>query len=314
MNYIIVPVRNNLYLTRKAVKTFREQDIGDVRIIIIDNASSDGTAQWLSTQKDILQVRYDPPKSVAESWNIGLDWVFGTRIGMGNADYALVVNNDVELRPDTYRWLVANGGGFVTAVGTNDPEKVKPLGWDALLPEPIAEVVASNPTYPTPDPNYNRPHPDFSCFLIRREVYEKVGMFDENFKIAYCEDGDYDMRMWQSGIRAYCIDLPFLHHGAGTVKNGTLKEQRIIHAQAEKNREYFAKKHGVRMGSQEYYEKLGKWGPESKEPVKQRTSEHLCHHHRAFLSKGCFTREWCCICGGIPCPEPELDIVRQTPT
>jgi len=113
-----------------------------------------------------------------------------------------------------------------------------------------------------PDPNAKRPHPDFSCFLIRKSLYEKVGPFDENFKIAFCEDGDYDLRMYAAGVRAYCIDLPYLHHGSMTVKNAEVEEVKRIQAQAEKNREYFFKKHGVHMGSGEYYKRLDKSDPD----------------------------------------------------
>ena len=113
-----------------------------------------------------------------------------------------------------------------------------------------------------PDPNAKRPHPDFSCFLIRKSLYEKVGPFDENFKIAFCEDGDYDLRMYAAGVRAYCIDLPYLHHGSMTVKNAEVEEVKRIQAQAEKNREYFYKKHGVHMGSEEYYKRLDKSDPD----------------------------------------------------
>lgn len=249
MNFIICPVRNNLHLTRKAVATFKAQDI-PVEIILINNQSTDGTTAWMQTQRDVMQMYFDPPLSVTESWNRGLEFAF-----KAGAEYTLVVNNDVELRPDTYRQLVADGGGFVTAVGSRDPECVKP---HLILHEEEREMKDG---YSDPDPNAKRPHPDFSCFLIRREVYEKVGPFDEGFKIAFCEDGDYDLRLYKAGIRAYCLDLPFLHHGSMTIKNAEPGEIRRIQIQADKNREYFKRKWGFAMASEEYYKALDKGGP-----------------------------------------------------
>jgi len=68
MNPIIVPCRNNLHLTRKALKTFRAQDIaGGVDLIVINNASTDGTAPFLQTQRDVAVMHFAPPLSVAES-------------------------------------------------------------------------------------------------------------------------------------------------------------------------------------------------------------------------------------------------------
>lgn len=264
MNPIICPVRNNLHLTRKAVATFQAQDIeGGVEILVVNNASSDGTNEWLQTQKEVGHVYYAPPVSVAESWNRMLQVVF-----KWGAEYALVVNNDVELRPDTYRLLVDDGGGFVTAVGTRDAEKIKSLPHDQLN-QVTDEFLRREGawglplSYPLPDPAAKRPHPDFSCFLIRREVYERVGPFDEGFKIAFCEDCDYDLRLYKSGIRAYCLDLPFLHHGSATIKNADPAEVRKIQVQAQRNREYFKSKWGFEVGSPEYYQCLGKGEPEN---------------------------------------------------
>lgn len=233
MNPIICPLRNNLHLTKKAVESFRKQDI-EVQILLIDNASTDGTAQWAATQRDIGYVYHPIPQSVAASWNAGLRYFY--RLG---CEYALVVNNDVELRPDTYRWLLWDGGEFVTSVGVRE--------W---------------PTEDCGNPlDRKRPHPDFSCYLIKRDLYEKVGEFDENFKVAFCEDGDYDLRMNKAGYKPHCIDLPYLHHGSMTIKNADPYEIRQIQIQADKNRKYFKEKWGFAMASPEYYNAMGKGSP-----------------------------------------------------
>lgn len=254
MNPVICPLRNNIHLTKKAVKSIFAQDI-PVQLLLMDNGSTDGTSEWTRTQadKELAYVYFDPPKSVAASWNFGLKFWFDSC----GAEYVLVCNNDIELRPDTYRRLLEDGGPFVTAVGTNDPEKIKPRLDDDGIPMPSVMPTG----YARPDPAAKRPHPDFSCFLIRKELYYTVGPFDEKFKIAFCEDGDYDMRMYNGGVQAYCIDLPFLHHGSMTIKNADPKEIRKIQIQADKNRAYFKKKWGVAVGSPEYYNALGKGSP-----------------------------------------------------
>jgi GT2 family glycosyltransferase len=236
-NPIIMPVRNNLPLTRKALKSCQAQDIaGGADIFIIDNASTDGTAQFLQIQRgDIAHIHFDPPLSVAESWNAMLNFVFNA-----GAEYAFVVNNDIELHPSSYQYLVEDGGGFITLVGVRQ--------WPEHFDLP-------------PDPQKKRPHPDFSAYLIRKWVWDKVGKFDEGFKIAYCEDADYDLRMYKAGIRACCLDFPYIHHGAMTIKNAELSEVRKIQAQAERNREYFKKKWGFAVGSEEYYRAMDKGSP-----------------------------------------------------
>ena len=237
-NWILCPVRNNLALTKEAMRTFLAQDIGNIRVLLIDNASSDGTFDWAqSLPNNVFIARMDPPAGVGESWNRGLEHIFGE-----GAEHALVVNNDVELRPDTYRWLLEDGGGFVTAVGVRERGQV-------FSAETHMDALSG---YPVPNPAAKRPHPDFSCYLIRKDLYRTVGPYDEHFKVAFCEDWDYHCRMHVAGIDAYCLDVPFLHHASQTIKNAEPYEQEVIGRQADLNREYFARKWGFRGATKEY--------------------------------------------------------------
>lgn len=262
-NWILVLTRNNLKYTRGAVESFLAQDIGNIRVLLIDDRSTDGTLQWAWTlHPQVLSFPRTMASGVAAMWNMGLGLLFG------EAEYVLVCNNDVELRPDTYRHLVTDGGGFVTAVGVTEREQM------GVFPEPPVggpsvrehfhgnaleyREVLSDPDRDSiwlsqPDPKAKRPHPDFSCYLIRKEVYEKVGPFDENFKTAFCEDWDYHVRLHKAGIDAHCIDLPFLHYASQTTKNAPLMEREKIQHQAQLNREYFREKWGVEGGTDEYY-------------------------------------------------------------
>lgn len=234
MNPIIVPLRDAIQYTKRAHPTFISQDI-PVSILYINNASTDGTVEWLHSV-DCIRIHNQPAKSVAASWNQGLKWWFKQ-----GAEYALVVNNDVELRPDTYRLLLEDGGGFVTAVGNNDFECVKP------------------PYNPPEKPK--RPHPDHSCFLIRKWVWNQVGPFDESYKGAYVEDAEFHLKLHKAGVEAYCIDLPFYHIGAGTLRMVREREAKEIMRQADENRSLFKKRHGVAVGTPEYYALFGNEDP-----------------------------------------------------
>lgn len=231
MNWAVILAYNNVHLTKAAVASLQRQDIArGVQVLVVDNASKDSTAAWLDSRPDLHTMRLTTQDSVAGCWNRALRWLFIEH----DAPYALVCNNDVMLRSDAYRWLVEDGGLFVTCVGKRDPECIKPpLAW--------------------PDPAAKRPHPDFSCYLMRRECFDRVGEFDENFKRAFCEDGDMHVRLHKAGIRAECLELPFYHYGSATVKHCDVKERLAIQRQADLNRRYFAQKYGFEMASEEYY-------------------------------------------------------------
>lgn len=250
MNWAVILAYNNVHLTKAAVASLQRQDIeGGVQVLVIDNCSKDGTAAWLDSRPDLYTLRLTTQDSVAGCWNRALKWLFIEQ----EVEHALVCNNDAVLRPDAYRWLVADGGLFVTCVGKRDPACV-----EMTRIEDRGSVWCG---WPEPDPAKKRPHPDFSCYLIRRECFERVGEFDENFKRAFYEDNSYHLRMHRAGVHAECLELPFYHYGSATIKHCDSKERIAIQKQAQLNKEYFKAQFGFEAGSPEYYAAFGHQAP-----------------------------------------------------
>lgn len=227
---IILTCRNNLALTKTCYASLLKQE-PPVRILIMDNASTDGTGRWAHRPEGgTFAMIAEKPRSVARMWNAALHWAW--RLGV---DRALVLNNDTEILPETHgilaAWLHSHPDvGMVTCVSRRPGESL--------------EYDRSNLT--------ERPHPDFSCFMIRRSAWEAIGWFDENCEVAFAEDCCAHVEMHRKGIRAVCLNVPFLHHGSATVKSATPEEKRRICEAADRNREYFYRKYGKRIGTPEY--------------------------------------------------------------
>lgn len=226
---IILLCRDNVALSRESLKSLKAQTV-PVTILAVDNASTDGTKQWLRAERGIRVISFENQLSVAECWNKALSWGWSQ-----GHDEALVVNNDTWLLPETYQtlsdWAAADDGhttGMVTCVSRRER----------------SELVYSKPFS-------HRMNPDYSCYLIQRWAHERVP-FDEKFLIAFCEDSDSHVRMHRLGIHCECIDLPFLHHGSQTIKRSDEIERRRIGKQADKNRQYFFEKWGKRIGTEGY--------------------------------------------------------------
>jgi len=227
---IILLCRNNVALSRECLKSLRAQTV-PVTILAVDNASTDGTKQWLRAERGIRVMSFEEQLSVAEAWNTALRWGWSQ-----GHDEALVVNNDTWLLPETYQtlsdWAAADDGrttGMVTCVSRREH----------------SELAYQKPFS-------HRPNPDFSAYLIQKWAWERVGGFDEKCLIAFTEDSHFHVAAHRLGIRCECIDLPFLHHGSQTVKRCDEIERRKIGRQADKNREYFFQKWGKRIGTEGY--------------------------------------------------------------
>ena len=78
---------------------------------------------------------------------------------------------------------------------------------------------------------------EFTAPVIRRDVFEKIGFFDETFTKGYGVEFDWSLRMQQAGLKQYCDDKSvFYHIGQQTISaHGQLREYEAI-AKYELNR------------------------------------------------------------------------------
>jgi GT2 family glycosyltransferase len=226
---IVIVARNSLHLTKLAVRSALSQDV-PCDILVMDNNSKDDTMHWLRTKRIAVSYAFQQ-KSLAACWNSALKSLWMT----GNSE-ALVCNNDIELRPDTYRLLSAVNRPFVTGVSIDASGQLGTVGDRTALE--LLDTASS--------------HPDMSCFMIRKSVTDRVGWFDESFFPAYCEDGDYHIRMHRAGIKALGLALPVLHHRSSTLNMADEEERMKIMRGADNSRRKFRNKYGCDMDTPEY--------------------------------------------------------------
>lgn len=93
----------------------------------------------------------------------------------------------------------------------------------------------------TPEPG------GFSCFLVRKRLFEKVGWFDEQFWPAYYEDNDFHRRMTLSGITSEArAPGRYVHvnNGSQTVASFSRDERMEHHRRFDSNRDRYVAKWG----------------------------------------------------------------------
>lgn len=90
----------------------------------------------------------------------------------------------------------------------------------------------------------------FSCFLIRDEAIQHVGLFDEAISpgYAYFEDNDYAHRLWLAGIPITSVEAGVAHVGSATIKAFTPEQMAAHHQKFEASRNNFFTKWGFLPG------------------------------------------------------------------
>ena len=144
--------------------------------------------------------------------------------------YVCVLNPDTMAFPDTFAKLIAFMDKNPRA-GIVGPKLINPDGTlqytRCRFPQFLTPVFRRTPlqrlstveqklnVYLTKDEDYNSPQTaDWlygACLCIRREVLEKIGLFDERFFLGF-EDTDLCRRVWQAGFEVWYYPESVLVH------------------------------------------------------------------------------------------------------
>jgi len=237
--WILMPIAAHPEYTRAAIADCLAQTI-PTRLLLINQGVDDLFREELeriaeeADDRIVLWHHQPPLPSLAATWNRALTFVWEA----GGTE-ALVVNNDVRLRPDTVEILsLCLGEGrqlFVSAVG------VAPEQFDPAAPLQMAIINGDGEACAL-----EKGGPDFSCFLISRACHDRF-QFDEGFVPAFCEDLDYHRRLMLAGEghRIFSVNLPYLHYGSATLKTVEPDQRaRIERAIEQQSRAYYQRKWG----------------------------------------------------------------------
>ncbi len=209
---IIIPVFNRLEYTQKCLESiFKFGSKYTFEIIVVDNASSDGTRGYLdSLGKKIITIHSDKNLGFSRACNVGAS--------VASGEFLLFLNNDTVV---TKNWLDV----LVEELETNI--EVAIAGSKLLFPDETiqhAGVVFGEDKIPyhiyareIKEKHYVNKKRKFNaltaaCMLVRKEIFDKVGGFDENFLNGY-EDIDLCLKIRELGSDImYCPESVVYHY------------------------------------------------------------------------------------------------------
>ncbi|MFC5437002.1 glycosyltransferase [Rhodanobacter umsongensis] len=223
---VIVVTYNNLDLTKICLRSLElYSDYTNLEVIVVDNASIDGTptflAEWATAGKDRHIILNPDNRGFAAANNQGL--------AAADGEYLVLLNNDTHVTPGWIATLLAH------------LRQSKTLGMIGPVTNNIGNEARIDISYDDMDgmlhaaADYTARHAGqltalrtaaFFCVMMPRDVYEKVGPLDEAFGIGFFEDDDYCRRVDQAGWTIACADDVFVHHNLSASFNKLKQETR----------------------------------------------------------------------------------------
>lgn len=110
---------------------------------------------------------------------------------------------------------------------------------DARFSEEILDALWSQANSNTLATTYNNGF-GYALFCMHKDVFNKVGRFDENIMWAGCEDNDYNHRCKLSGVTVSNLDIPSSFNGNSTSEDPNSPS----HTTARHNADYVHSKWG----------------------------------------------------------------------
>lgn len=187
---VIIPNFNGFSYLPDCIKALEEQTMQDFEVLVVDNGSTDESAQWLR-EKQIPTVFLEENTGFSGAVNIG--------IKKSSTPYVILLNNDTKAGPDYVKELVRaiEKSPRIFSVSSKmiqmyNPELMDDAGdMYSILGWAYQRGVGQS------EKKYCRPARIFSACagaaIYRRQVFAEIGYFDENH-FAYLEDLDVGYR------------------------------------------------------------------------------------------------------------------------
>lgn len=197
---VVIPTLRARDRLPRCVDALRAQTRRDFEIVVIDNASTDGTAAWLAAQTDVRAIRNEHNNGFATACNQG--------IRASTTPFVALINDDAFAEPN---WLEAllnaathdqadNVGAWSSLMlFDHDPTMVQSAGicmdragiaWDRF-----GGHLANAPEIGSAMQIFGA---SGGAALYRQSMLDQIGLFDERF-FAYLEDVDLAWRAQRTG-------------------------------------------------------------------------------------------------------------------
>jgi len=222
---VIVPVWNGRALLQNLLRSLRAQTHPIAEILVVDNGSTDG-ARELAEESEARVIRMGENAGFARAINRGIAECRTARLA--------IVNSDVEAAPDWLAQLAAalddESAWFAIGKILQAADRTRLDGtFDALTASGCAWRVGHDRADGAEFGRRQRVFfPPGTAALFRRELFQRVGGFDESFE-SYMEDVELGLRCALAGLSgSYVPEAVAWHRGSATLGKWHARTVRLM--------------------------------------------------------------------------------------
>ncbi len=211
-------------------------------IIIVDNASDDGSVE-------LIREKFPEVKLIVNNKNLGFGKANNQALEIAKGKFILMINPDTLVREDTFNKMIeffnSHPEAGLAGCKIMNPDGTLQLACRRSFPGPWTSFTKVtglshlfpksklfaryNLTYLDENKTYEVDAISGSFMMMRKEVYDKVGGFDEQF-FMYGEDLDLCYRIQQSGYKVYYVHTTqIIHYKGESTKRSRLDETKVFY-------------------------------------------------------------------------------------
>lgn len=220
---IVIPTYNRIECLKTSIPSILETNYSNYEIILIDNGSSDGSAEFIKTN-------FPQVKIIRSSNNLGSAGGYNLGILKAKGKYVATLNDDIEVDPDWLRPLVNIMEKYPDVVGVDSKylDYYDRSRFDTSAGAGRYIDFTGNPILrgrgKEDKGQYDETARIFTCCTVfRREVFNEIGLFDRDFFYGY-EDVDLSWRINLRGYRILYVPSSRIYHkvslGGGSTIDG----------------------------------------------------------------------------------------------
>lgn len=239
---IIMAVWNQLGYTRLSVESILKNTTSPFELVVIDNGSRPDVRACFDSMKNRAEINY-----IRNDENLGPIRAINQGVKAAKYDYIVVMHNDVVILEKGWLEKITSfmnsdprigiaglaGRKEIYKTGCVNESSLKHNLQNEDLNPPMAEEIAEVAVV------------DGLCFVMRRELLDKVKGFDESYGYMHCYDLDISLQSIEAGFKNVVVKIEAMHIGNGGMTRKTREYKELVkddYGLLKRNCKIFARK------------------------------------------------------------------------